>query len=286
MFHSLVALLVLSAPVQLPATDAPRPHESLLLSGASKKKVRVEVPGLEIEGRASYDLNEQHLTIDWVYEVLGLTSGAMYDPTKSSSLQTISLDFWPTEVASPAPLQLVVAGRNRFGETIVQVIALQAPTALPGLAIDPATGRGIVPRLELRIASRRTAFRRSAESSELIAALFANRGRPGEIFAYFHTSRRLAAIELATGALSYVAVSVGPAEPGTLVIPALAADYAAVDDGEHAAEGHLYWLYDSDKRTQPVLLLRDSDKDGQLDGFELVTNWGTRGDATRFVSLR
>lgn len=102
----------------------------------------------------------------------------------------------------------------------------------------------------------------SPDPERYVYRMWTNRGDRHRVFVHVWGKREVMSLDLRSRAMIPVA---GPSDTGSaLVVPDLADDYNFVWPRPHAVEGNLYFFFGMEHKQ---LVLQDSDRDGDLDGY-------------------
>lgn len=260
--RNLLLLVVVAALVRAPARafqSAPTPPPDTLACNSYGIALYKNAAG-SLGMRASYNLTACKVNID----LSSYTSG------QGSSLHRhdeYALRYWPTSVVQIDSLKLAVAGKSRrSGNTIIEIWTFATPSVpaaqVPGQ--PPAITGGALETVE-------EVYSESTSGRELVQRMMPLwGGAHTRLLVQFVDSKDVYSLDAVTGQVALVASPV--TKPGALKI-ALLTSVQACSAGELATGGFVYrFRIVPPPVNQPSnVLLRDADKDGVIEGFELLT---------------
>ena len=223
----------------------------------------------DFRGSVTYFTSAKRIGIRW----------DLVDPNTGGSTlrgqQSIHLSFWPTEVITGDPSELIVAGKRARGATCIQVISLDSPTVLFPVGSSPIIEPAAISGID-EIYGEKTVTR------DMVSHIFEQHGANGEgVFVQFWDSKDVYLLSKISGSYALVA---SPVTTGTGVItePALNADFDQAFTYDHKQMGFIYGFHSPQfDPSKGALLLIDDDasRDGVLDSSVVlsVQDWVSTG---------
>jgi hypothetical protein len=190
--------------------------------------------------------------------------------------QVVTLPYWPTDAIGLTDDEIVVAGKLRDGETVIETIGIAAPTQV----LDATT------RDRMWVASpvgaRDYVYCEATATRDMVVWLRSMKRDAADLLVHFYDSGDVYRLRLATGELTLQASST-PGR-GALHVPELADIYREVWGGDHRSLGHVYVL--NEYGSPDAVVLIDGDRDGDIDGSVVADSatWAAMGlgDADRY----
>lgn len=238
MIHLIVALVVVSAP-QVQLGEPP----SFLKFARSNGKV---VADETTQAFAGHDMPAKNVLLTWRWlESEGMPTG---DNIVTTATQTLAVPFWPTCVTPIGGMKVAVAGKQRSGETVIEVWTLSPP--LKGYSPE---GPVLTPQ---PVQEKATILEEAVPERDMVLGIFPNLEDPDRFFVQYYSSRDLYDLtwnaETPTQAIVWSSTQ----------LPWLAEDWDSVHWGKHSEHGNVV-IFMADGFTE--LYLIDSDCDGVLD---------------------
>ncbi len=256
-----------------------RPNDPARYQGF-KSPTSLELAGSEVEASVDYSFAGKQVRVH--------LSWTLPDGRKHSNTQREATAFWPTEVRSHAPNELIVAGVTTRGETEIQLWTFGQPRVLPPI-YPVGGGDPIMPDAYVPVASKTTLFNDKDPARRFVAHILPNRGDPRSVFVQFHEQKDLWSFNLSSVGMARVFAAT-PNTDGVPVAAGLVNDYKVALSGDHVNDGYLYWIF-SEPNDGPsgIVIFHDTDRDGTLDSSEQLDGplWSARtyGDHASWIEL-
>jgi hypothetical protein len=223
------------------------------------------VPTPHIQASAHNYCADKRVSILWRYSETLPFEQATY--TKD---QEITTSFWPTAVEAVSNTKLLVAGKERDGDTRIELW-----TVTPPLLMQPAPGSTGPSELVLQpLASVDELYEHATVGRDMVRFLLRQRGTEAALL-QFHDSRDIVSLHWG-GAGPYTLTTI--LTPTTS--PGLLSDLDVVTGGDHIANGYIYSFgRELDYGTVPWIVLFDADRDGAIESNTTMTpdQWITAG---------
>jgi len=237
-------------------------------------------------GRVTTSAVDKLVRIEW--NAMALMNGS--SPTEdawchgtlewSTDTQDFTTQYWPTACC------VIVCGKTRAGETIIELWPLEWPRPMPAPRTDTHTGVTSVGLALPMLAAKKILYRAHTVGKVLarnVCGIRRSTGATANLLVQFHDSNDVYVMNLTTQALNLLASATSPA--GTLgIVPSLATgeqDYVQFGDKIAGAEtGYTYTfgfsnfgssmnVYDPNYQT---LILLDADRNGVIETARYYTN--------------
>lgn len=200
---------------------------------------------------------EQEVVLRW-------THYAVHGPIRQKNgfkSQTVPCSFWPTRVAALDDHTIAVAGKRPRGATIVEVWRVDPPDTTD-------MGGGLV-RLDPKAPRVGTAFEEESPGMDMVSLLEPSLGSEASLLVQFNDSKDVYELKWATGAMHLIASTT----PSTAVLfePGLDGVFTTWT-ANHSVLGYVYVPKRVNSSVAEVVLLRDGDRDGDIDGVESLDN--------------
>jgi hypothetical protein len=199
-----------------------------------------------IWGRVEFNAPKKKLSVLWRLGSTGLR-------------QDFATSYYPTDVIALTATRWCVAGKRTRGATVIELWTIQQHLALY------ADGGGGPPIIRTAaITEIETVYDEAVQGRDMVALMCAKREDPDKLLVQFWDSKDL--YELDLGSQQYTRVATPGQVQGVLQVPALDKAYCQFWSREHVSQGFVYVLSCSGTSLDS-LVLKDSDKDGSLDGW-------------------
>lgn len=245
------------------------------LFGKPAQVIEFSTGAREFSGAVHVDTASKLIKVDW-YE-----KNSEYVVT-----QEFAVAYWPTDACALANKQdLVVSGKERFGDTVIERWTLSPPQLLyqgvPGAGghyiWTPAT-----------IASIDTLYNASIQGQDMVYNAAADRSSSSRVYVTFWDSKELCLVDFTD--LQQVTISriASPTSGALLLQPELAnlAYREMFWSANHSVYGYVYVLNAPDTEQEPIVF-QDTDRDGVMDSSLALTpgQWSSLGfaDGTAYV---
>lgn len=201
--------------------------------------------------------------VDWFAANNIPSTGFGTDPVQSSR-QKFAVSFFPTDVVALSSTSILVAGKLRGTETVIEQWTLKWPKTMP--LVDASTGE--VQVAEPREIFRQEIFRGDIAGKRVVHKMCRMRHSSTAAMVQFDDSSDLYELDLNTGTFTTIAAVTGIGAIGS--VPGLADGHQFIWTGDHAWWGYVYVFgtkgepNDQDDRPDTVVLC-DLDRDGTLD---------------------
>jgi hypothetical protein len=195
-----------------------------------------------------------------------------------TKLQTISTAFWPNCVEVVGGGMILVAGKDRDGDTRIERWTLPNPLTV-------STSQGTTMLLPQGPQDLEVVYEGSVVGKDMVRFMLKNEGSPGMAFVQFYDSRSLYEVNYADEPFTQTLVLDVAAEPN------LQQGYAECMRGEHSQHGYVYVFSTSSPYVStPALVLRDVDNNGTIDSHQSMPWTQYAGDgyasANLYLTLR
>jgi hypothetical protein len=186
-----------------------------------------------------------------------------FAPSDVSVTESFAVGYWPTAVEAVASGKLVVAGKERAGDTRIEVWTTRAP-----LVVQPAPGSSGTTKLQGQgLDNIDVVYDDQVSGKDIVRGIVNQRGLTNSVLLQFHDSRVL--YSLRWDAMPGVLTSV--LTPSAQ--PALSGDFDSYAGGNHQTAGYVYVFSNlEDLGLTPWLVLTDSNRDGTIDTSEVLTS--------------
>ena len=259
---SICGALILS-PVEATVPAPWSPHTGvppLALHGFERKQVRVGGESWDWEGQFDTLILDGALSVSWKH----VPTGDLYtqDP--------IPLSYWPTAVCpKPTGGGVIVGGKRRNGNTVIEEIDIHPPALLAGgAAFSPA-----------RVARITTVFDRAVNGFDMVAVLDILSNDSNNILVSFFDSNNLYRIDLDSNDYQpLLLASPTVSQTGVMLVPELDVTNTEIGRAHHLTLGHTYHIHH--RLVRDSVLFYDSNLDGDLDGHVVIAtsaDWKSNG---------
>ena len=204
---------------------------------------------------------EKAVVINWTYSNAAVGHAA-------GTSQVISLPYWPTTAVSLNDFEIIVAGKMRRGETVMETVAVPAPT----LTFDIVTGEPtLVPN---PVGAREYTYMESTVGRDMILFMRHMSDDPSCLLVGFYDSGDVYRFDPSTEVISLQASSSGSTG---VVAPELATRFNYTWSGDHISLGYIYVLNHGVGSDTVVLV--DSNRDGTIDSHFVPSgaDWAAQG---------
>jgi hypothetical protein len=287
---ALAAIAASSASVLGQQVDpSPTTKPPARFGGAGQSHRWIPLTHADAKCSAAYSLDDRTLTLWWAWTANG-------SRPRQTSAQVESLAFWPTSVMGAGKDRLLVAGRRRSGNTVIELWTFGSIPQLKGT--DEGEGNWSYPELTVPIASRATVFDENTAGRTLVGSMFWNpqtaAGDKVSIFVVFDDSRDLCGISLHNDD-SYAVQRLFSKSSGTGVpqVSQLDCFHESRWSGNHTVSGYTYILTNTPNSggVCDTIVLLDRNRDGAIDNDGVLlpnnTEWTTSNlwDGTTYVEF-
>lgn len=198
-------------------------------------------------GLATHDMRGRRVTVTWKRFGPDL---ALY--------QTFATSYWPTAVSARRTDELIVAGKRRSGNTVIERWTFEKPRV-----VDVGAGSA---RLEAATVLRiDTLSDEAVQGRDIVLRLIAKPGAAQSILVQFHDSRDLCDLTWSGTAPELRLVASATSHP------ALRASFTSWWSRDHRARGHVVVLHD-EALVDSTFVLVDADRDGSVERTMSVTD--------------
>lgn len=171
--------------------------------------------------------------------------------------QAIPVSFWPTSAEVVAGNRIVVAGKERNGDTRVELWELDLPIVTSKSTPAGVTKYEIVTK---PLKSITMLYSDKIPGRDTIRGMIALRGSSNMLLVQFHDSRDLYTLDWAAEPYALTLLSSASANPG------LGLEFDVYVGGDHSLQGYCYTMSSiSDLTIGPCYVLRDQNRDGVID---------------------
>lgn len=206
----------------------------------------------------------KRVSVDWSY------FPNLNDPSEmTTETQNFTTRYFPTYACGIGTDKLCVAGVDGLGKTVLELWAFD----VSNVEADPPT--------KATRTSVTTLINEVVAGRYCILQFVPSRADPDVLLMRYHDSRDVYAFDTGTQVFTKVA-GPGPTEPsGVIVVPELAGVYASIGSRDHVTHGYAYIfrLPHASPDSRKVVVLIDSDRDGDLDSGDALTatEWDSGG---------
>ena len=168
------------------------------------------------------------------------------------AVQTIPVSFWPTCAEVVGSDKILIAGKDRDGDTRIERWTLPTP-----LVVTWGGGQQLQPQMPTDM---EVVYEASAAGRDMVRSILKLEGEPSSALVLFFDSRDLYRLDWGSEPYELTPVLSSSVEP------LLAVDFERCLRGEHAANGYVYvFSSPGEYGAVPYLVLMDQDKDGVID---------------------
>lgn len=205
--------------------------------------------------------------------------------------QEFQTGMYPTDMALIDGDTLVVAGKRKGDFTAIERWEFEWPDPLPWPSYDVTTGEWSYDIALPTLTSKTEIYGEGTLGRVFVRHLLPVRGLSGgdaSVYVQFHDSGDIYSLNVTNEALVLIT---GPSKPGLLpAIPELTNNYKLSWAANHSSQGYVYVLGYTDRvepTDPPTLVLRDTDRDGDIDNHVLVPADGwtesVYGDSANYI---
>lgn len=245
----------------------------MALLPAKPQAVHLGVPPVGAQSRAGFtylrptanfraglrlDCTGKRVSIGWEYSAIAdFTDAELIDDYAN---QVVPVGYWPTYVEVVDSATILVAGKQRNGNTKIERWIVATPVVAQlvgggGYSID------VQPVSDIEVL-----YDEAVVGKDMVRTMFRVRGKPASALVQFYDSGDLYEMDWGTPPHALTAVLATTAEP------ALSQSYNAYDAGDHASLGYVYvWAENVNYFSTPALVLVDADRNGSIDARHSMT---------------
>ncbi|MEM1452816.1 MAG: hypothetical protein AAF726_13570 [Planctomycetota bacterium] len=219
-------------------------------------------PSPHQRGRLWYSTVRKVVEVDW-FAARDIPADGFGSTPVRSTRQAFAVPYFPTDVVALSRDSILVAGKYRGTETVIEQWTLRWPRKMPR-----PRASDVVEVAEPTEVSRREVYRGDLAGQRIVHKMCRMRHDPAIVMLQFDDSTDLRQLDLGTGELSTIATMSGARALGP--VPGLADGHPFVWTGDHSTRGYVYVFGTKGSafvRTErpDTIVLCDVDRDGTLD---------------------
>tara|TARA_R110002073_G_scaffold185344_1_gene343922 strand:+ start:253 stop:1173 length:921 start_codon:yes stop_codon:yes gene_type:complete len=242
-------------------------------------------------GVVTYNTVTRNIHSDWMtaatWDADGEPQGVI-----SNVRHSWSVSFFPTDVARVDDSTLLVAGKLRGTETVIELWKFKWPSTMPPVTTN-SNGDAVVKAAEPRLVSRKEIYRGDDQGRRVVSKLIMMRGGDDLALIQFDDLDAVFTLNLTTGALTLIASPTGGTPLG--LVHGLADKHPFIWSAEHSTAGHIYVMgshrvpWATAEVLPDALVFVDSNRDNVIDHVDVVSvaDWDASiyGKASNYVNL-
>ena len=244
------------APIQAPTTPPCTPHlgpPPADIEPFPTTYAYLDYPQSDLIGCVSSDMLAKRIQVRW----------ALGD-AQAIREQSMATSYWPTTVmVIRATNKLLIAGKRRNGNTVVEQWSINKPSV-----VYPVGGG--LPQIQLgTVEDITTLVDEATQGRDMVVRLLEKPGQPQVVLAQFYDSRSIYALDFSPVQTTCTLVASATGGPSVVAFPQSARPFRAWWSANHITEGYVLVFVDDEE--QKSYVLRDTNRDGALDGQFVVT---------------
>jgi hypothetical protein len=218
-----------------------------------KQYAYLDYPQSDLIGRVSSDMLAKRIQFRWALGNAQAIRG-----------QSMATSYWPTTVmVIRATNTLIIAGKRRNGNTVIEQWTINKPSV-----VYPVGGG--LPQIQLgTVEDITTLLDEASQGRDMVVRLLEKPGQPQVVLAQFYDSRSIYALDFSAVQTTCTLVASATGGPGALAFSQCARPFHLWWSANHITEGYVFVFVDDEE--QKSYVLRDTNRDGALDGQCVVT---------------
>jgi hypothetical protein len=218
-----------------------------------------------IDGKASIDMIGKKVSVLWTSK----------NPD-ATLRQDFTVAYWPTSIVALAGGdQIVVAGKRRNGNTVIEVWTFQLPLLVAPAPLSSATAHF----KEATVKTIDEIYDEATQGRDMVSAMLAKANQPVGLLVQFYDSKSVYDLESSSGTTTLSLVAT------TTTLPGLNRSFTFCWSRDHKTRGVIYVFRDEDTANSTMVFI-DQDRNHVVDSAILVSDadWisGGWGDASNY----